>query len=846
MTQPGGPLSEFWSLDADDVLTRLGASRQGLSAADAADRLREHGPNRLRPQARADTLALLAAQFRSPITLILIFAAVLSLATGDRADALIILLIILASGLLGFWQEKGASDAVRRLVSLVRVKATVLRDGRPAEVPVEDVVPGDVLTIGAGDIVPADALLLEAKDLFTDEAALTGETFPAEKAPGALPPGTALARRTNTLFMGTHATSGHGTAVVVLTGRATAFGAVADRLKLRRPEPEFERGIRRFGTLLMELTLFLTISIFAINVFFKRPVIDSFLFALALAVGLTPQLLPAIISINLSHGARRMAREKVIVKRLAAIENFGSMDVLCSDKTGTLTEGRVRVHASLDIDGRESERVLRFAFINASLQSGFRNPIDDAIRGHRAFDLSGCLKLDEVPYDFVRKRLSVLVSLGGRNIIVTKGAFADILGVCAKAETPGGEIADIESARDDLEQRFEAASAEGFRVLAVAVRETAAAGPITRNDERDMTLLGLLVLEDPLKAGIVETLARLKAIGVSLKLVTGDNRLAAAHVGRAVGLVGGDLLTGGELRTMSEEALVRRAGAADIFAEIEPNQKERVILALRKAGRVVGYMGDGINDAPALHAADVGISVDTAVDVAKEAADIVLCETGLEVLIHGIEEGRKTFANTLKYIFMAASANFGNMFSMAAASLFLPFLPLLPTQILLTNLLTDFPEMTIATDSVDPEFVERPRRWDLRFIRCFMLFFGLLSSVFDFVTFGALLLVFHASVAQFRTGWFVESVISASAIVLVVRTRRPFFRSRPGRPLLAATLATTVVTLALPYSPLARLFHFEPLPAPFFLLIAAIVLLYVTGAEVLKRAFYRGRDGKFS
>jgi Mg2+-importing ATPase len=823
----------------EEALGRLGTSRQGLASAEAKRRLAEHGLNRLRPKARTDTLALLAAQFKSPIILILIFAAALSLVTGDRPDALIILFIILASSLLGFWQEKGASDAVHKLISLVQVQATVVRDGQPFEVPVEDVVPGDVLCVGAGDIIAADALLLEAKDLFADEAVLTGETFPVEKAPGVLDPETPLAGRTNTLFMGTHATSGRGTAVVVATGRGTAFGAVSDRLRFRRPEPEFERGIRRFGTLLMELTLLLVMSIFAINVFFKRPVVDSFLFALALAVGLTPQLLPAIISINLSHGAKRMAREKVIVKRLAAIENFGSMNVLCSDKTGTLTEGKVRVQAAIDIDGRESDRVLRFAYINASLETGFRNPIDEAIRNHRPFDLSGCRKLDEVPYDFVRKRLSVLVSVDGRTLIVTKGAFADVLGVCSKAETPGGEVADIESVRDELEKRFEAFSREGFRVLAVAARDAPGGGPISREEEKDMTLLGLLVLHDPLKPGIVGTLARLREIGVSLKLVTGDNRLAAAHVGQAVGLCGSGLLTGADLKAMSDGALVQRAGDIDIFAEIEPNQKERIILALRKAGRVVGYMGDGINDAPALHAADVGISVDSAVDVAKEAADIVLCEKELDVLTHGIEEGRKTFANTLKYVFMAASANFGNMFSMAGASLFLPFLPLLPTQILLTNLLTDFPEMTIATDSVDPEFTEKPRRWDLKFIQRFMLFFGLLSSVFDYMTFGALLVVFHASKVQFRTGWFLESVISASVIVLVVRTRRPFYLSRPGPYLLAATLAIVGLTLALPFTPLARLFHFEPLPLTFFLLIGAIVLLYVTGAEVLKWIFYK-------
>ncbi|MGA2532433.1 MAG: magnesium-translocating P-type ATPase [Candidatus Aminicenantales bacterium] len=830
---------EFWSLPADEVLARLETSRQGLSSGTARERLDRHGPNVLKPKKRTDALTLLAAQFKSPLVLILTFAAGLAFLMGDRPDAFIILFIILASGLLGFWQEKGASDAVRKLIAIVQIEATVLRDGQPCDIPVEEIVPGDILVFKAGDTVPADCLLLDADDFFADEAVLTGETYPAEKTPGVLEARTPLAGRTNTLFMGTHVISGGGSGVVVATGRGTEFGGISDRLKLKRPEPEFERGVRRFGYLLAEITFILVFSIFAINVFFKRPVLDSFLFALALAVGLTPQLLPAIISINLSHGARRMAREKVIIKRLAAIENFGSMNVLCADKTGTLTEGKVRVRSSLGIEGREHQKVLFYAFINASFETGFKNPIDEAIRGHQSFDLARCRKLDEVPYDFVRKRLSILASVDGRNLIITKGAFAKVLEVCAKAETLAGEVTDLGPVRDELGKRFEALSREGYRVLGVAYREAGSGARITRDDETDMTFLGTIVLFDPVKPGIVETLARLKKIGVSMKLVTGDNRLVAAHVGQAVGLSGECILTGGELGATSELAIVQQAGGVDIFAEIEPSQKERIILALRKAGNVVGYMGDGINDASALHAADVGISVDSAVDVAKDAADIVLLEADLGVLVHGIEEGRKTFANTLKYVFMAASANFGNMFSMAGASLFLPFLPLLPTQILLTNLLTDFPEMTIATDAVDREFSERPRRWDLKFIHRFMLAFGLLSSVFDYITFGALLLVFRASTNRFRTGWFLESVLSAAVIVLVVRTRRPFYKSRPGKYLLAATLAIVAVTVALPFSPLAGIFHFEPLPLPFFLLIGAIILLYVTGAEITKRLFYR-------
>jgi Mg2+-importing ATPase len=829
----------FWSLPESEVLGGLETSRRGLSSEEAGRRLEQSGPNLLRPKKRTNTLSLLVSQFKSPLILILAFAAGLAFLTGDRADASIILFIILASGLLGFWQEKGASDAVKKLISMVQVEAIALRDGSPRQISVDEIVPGDILSFGAGNKIPADCLLLESKDLFIDEAVLTGETFPVDKTPGVLAPETPLARRTNCLFMGTHATSGSGSAVVVRTGRGTEFGAISERLKLRRPESDFERGVRRFGFLLMEITLILVISIFAINVFFQRPVIDSFLFAMALAVGLTPQLLPAIISINLSHGAKRMAREKVIVKRLASIENFGSINFLCSDKTGTLTEGKVRLRSSLDIDGQESRKVLFYAYINAAFETGFENPIDEAIRNHQPFDLAGLQKLDEVPYDFIRKRLSILASVDGRNLIITKGAFANVVGVCTKAETPGGEVADIEAVRDELEKRFETLSREGYRVLGVAYREAAPDTRITKEHETEMTFLGLLVLFDPVKPGIVETLARLKNIGVSMKLVTGDNRLVAAHVGQSVGLSGEVILTGGELREMSDLALAQQAGGVDIFAEIEPNQKERIILAMRKAGNVVGYMGDGINDASALHSADVGISVESAVDVAKDAADIVLLEKDIGVLVHGIEEGRKTFANTLKYIFMAASANFGNMFSMAGASLFLPFLPLLPTQILLTNLLTDFPELTIATDSVDIEFTEKPRRWDLKFIQRFMLAFGLLSSVFDYATFGALLLVFRASTVQFRTGWFLESVISASLIVLVVRTRRMFFKSRPGKYLLAATLTIVAVTLALPFSPLAALFHLEPLPLPFFLLIGIIVLLYVTGAEITKRMFYK-------
>src|SRR5512135_1612954 len=772
--------TQFWSVSSPDLLQQLQTTPQGLTSDEAQGRLLRYGSNLLKPRKKSDALTLLLAQFKSPIILILVFAAGLSFFLRDPIDAVIILVIVFVSGFLGFWQERGAVNAVEKLFAIVQIKAMVVRDGDSKEVPIEEVVPGDIVFIKASDVIPGDCLLLESKDLFVDEAALTGETYPVEKSVGILPPETPLSQRTNSLFMGTHVVSGSARAVVVRTGKETEFGKISERLKLKPPETEFERGVRRFGYLLMEITLVLVIAIFAINVYFARPVLDSFLFALALAVGLTPTLLPAIISINLAHGAKRMALSKVIVKRLASIENFGSMNVLCSDKTGTLTEGVVKLHSALNVDGHESEKVLFYAFLNSSYETGFMNPIDESIRIHLPLDLSGYKKLDEVPYDFIRKRLSILISKGDSRLMVTKGALSNVLAVCSSAEMAEGRVVDIATVKKQVQQRFEEFSRKGFRTLGIAYKDVGSETVIRREEEAGMTFLGYLILFDPPKPGIIETIRELKHLGVSLKIITGDNRLLAANVSQQVELLKPQILTGEDLHRMSDEALLRRVHDVDVFAEVEPNHKERIILALKKAGHVVGYMGDGLNDASAIHAADVGISVDSAVDVAKEAADIVLLEKDLKVLVQGVREGRRTFANTLKYVFMATSANFGNMFSMAGVSLILPFLPLLPKQILLTNLMTDFPEMTIATDNVDSEMVDSPKRWDIKAIRKFMVTFGLISSVFDYLTFGLLLLVLNASEIQLRTGWFVESVVSASLIVLVIRSRKPFYKSKPG------------------------------------------------------------------
>ena len=829
----------FWSSPSAAALQELDSSSKGLSGDEARRRHLRDAHLLLKPKSRLSTYELLFRQFTSPIILILLAAAGLAFFLADTTDTAIILMIVLASGLLGFWQERSANQAVASLLAIVQVKADVWRDGSQASVPVEEVVPGDVVLLRAGDTVPGDCLLLESKDLFVDEATLTGETYPVEKVCGVLPADIPLARRTNSLFLGTHVVSGNSTAVVVHIGSDTEFGKVSGRLQLRPPETEFERGIRQFGYLLLEVTVVLVVAIFAVNVYLARPVLEAFLFSLALAVGLTPQLLPAIISINLAHGAKRMAQQKVIVKRLSSIENFGSMTVFCSDKTGTLTEGLIRLKAACDITGNPSERVLLHGALNASFETGFHNPIDEAIRTAHSFDLSPYRKLDEEPYDFVRKRLSVLVATPTAHLLVTKGALANMLAVCSTAETADGTLIELVAVRDAIQLQMTQWSGQGWRVLGLASREMGAREGITKDDEADMTFLGFLLFEDPIKVDVVETIGRLKGLGVTLKVVTGDNRLVAAHVGQAIGLSNGNLLTGEDLRQMSDEALVSRVNDVHVFAEVEPNQKERIILALKKAGHVVGYGGDGINDASALHAADVGVSVESAVDVAKEAADIVLLEKDLGILVEGVQEGRRTFANTLKYVFMATSANFGNMFSMAGASLFLSFLPLLPKQILLTNLLTDIPEMTIAGDRVDEELIDRPRRWNIAFIRKFMLTFGLVSSIFDYLTFAVLLFVFQAGVEEFRTGWFVESVISASIIVLVVRTRRPFTQSRPSRGLLVATLAVVGLTLLLPYTPLRGPLGFVPLPPLFLAALLCIVVGYVGAAEVAKKIFYR-------
>lgn len=832
----------MWSLPAAELLRRQAASRDGLSRAEAALRLRQYGPNLPRRPERYPALRLLLRQLRSPITLLLLATTLLSAFAGETTDALIILVILLGSTGLGFWQENRTAGAIAGLFALIRLRARVWRDGALADLPVEDLVPGDVLALKAGDLVPADCRLLEASSLNVDESTFTGESFPAVKGVDPVAADSAVSARSCALFQGTHVVSGTARALVVATGARTEYGALAGKLEQARGDSEFERGVTRFGYLLLEITAALALTICAANIALQRPLLEVFMFTLALAVGLTPQLLPAIVSVTLAHGARRMAAKQVLVRRLVAMEEFGAMTVLCTDKTGTLTEGVVRLRESRAADGAPSDSPLRLAWLNASLQSGFDNPLDAALCQSPPADPPVAEKLAELPYDFVRRRLSVVVreSTGSMRLI-TKGALDEVLSVCTQARGADGITCGIEERRAAIQAQAQSAFTSGLRCIAVASRAVASAGSLTVADESAMVFEGLLTFADPPKPGIRETIAALAGLGVGVKIITGDNRLVAAAIAQEAGLGYARVLTGGAIGRLSESALRARAGGTDIFAEVDPNQKERIILALRRGGFATGYLGDGINDAAALRAADIGISVDNAAEVSREAADIVLLRKDLAVLAEGIVEGRRAFANTLKYIFVTTSANFGNMLSLAGASLLAAFLPLLPKQVLLLNLLSDLPAMAIATDRLDPEQLARPRRWDLRYIRDFMIVFGLLSSCFDFLTFG-LLLWLHSPAAQFRTAWFIESNLTEIFVLLAIRTTRPFYRSAPSRPLLWATLAVGILTLALPFLPGTALLGFGPLPPGLLLGVLGIAGGLVLASELAKRSFFRSHS----
>ena len=829
-------IDSYWSEDIPQLLGRLHSTQEGLSSADAASRLRQYGRNELREQKTLSRIRVFWNQLRSPLLLLLVFAAGASAVTGEWVDATIVLLIVAATVGVGYAREYGAEAAAAALRARVRTHTQILRDGVVGSIPLEEVVPGDVVLLSAGSLVPADAVVIEATDCFVSEAVLTGESFPTEKRPGTVPVSASLAQRTNCVFLGTNVRSGTARCLVTATGTATQFGTIAHRLTLRPPETEFDRGLRRFGYFLTTAMLIMVLLVFVAHTFRGRPPVETLLFAIALAVGLSPELLPAILSVNLARGANMMAGRGVLVRRLNAIENLGSMDTLCTDKTGTLTEGVIRVAGAFDAAGTESSSVLETAACNAALQSGLVSPLDEAVLQTYKPDLRQFDKLGEIPFDFIRKRLSVLVRTTDGTRLVTKGAFHHILEVCTRL-TDGAKLSPERSA--ELKERYASWSKQGIRVIAVAVRRMEGQTSCTRDDENDMTFVGFVTFLDRPKEGASKAIADLARLGVSVKLITGDNKLVAQHVAGLVGMHTDRVLTGAELDSIHDEALWRAAEQTDLFVEVDPNQKERIILSLKKMGHVVGFIGDGVNDAPAMHAADTSLSVESAVDVAREAADFVLLERNLDVIRGGIEEGRRTFANTLKYVLTTTSANLGNMVSMAAASLFLPFLPLTAGQILLNNFVSDIPAVGIANDGVDPELVDQPRRWDIRFIGRFMVEFGFLSSTFDILTFLTLIIVFSVNVETFRTAWFVESLLTELVIALVVRTRRRFYQSRPGALLLWSTAALAILTYVIPFLPDARVLGFVPLSPPLLATISAITCLYVVATEIGKAWFYR-------
>jgi len=833
---------EILTLPIEELLKRLNTSLAGLSSEDVEKRLKVFGYNELvRKKKRAAVVDFLL-HFKSPLVIILLIAGLISGFFGEVANTVIIFSIVVFSIVLDFYQESKAERVAEMLKQKVVTTATVLRDGVKREVRLNEIVPGDIIYLSAGDIVPADARVIAAKDLFVNQSALTGESFPVEKTAQPLKSfDPSITEWSNYLFMGTSVVSGTATAVIVKTGNLTEYGRIAKRLVEREAETEFQRGIRNFGYMIMQVTFLLVIFVFFINALYMRSVLDSLLFAVALAVGLTPELLPMIISVNLSKGAVSMAKKGVIVKRLAAIQDFGSMDVLCTDKTGTLTENKIRLILHVDLNGEENEKVLLYSYLNSYFQTGLKSPLDEAILNFRDIDVKDYRKIDEVPFDFVRKRLSVVVEHQNQRFMITKGAPEEVVKVCAYYEIRDLIISITDEIRKKIEQKYVELSSEGYRVLAVTYRRIIEDKPVyTANDEKEMVFLGFVAFLDPPKETAREAIQLLKNANIELKILTGDNELVTRKVCEQLGFDIKGIVTGSEVAQIHDDALARVVEEANVFCRVTPIQKDRIINALRSNGHVVGFLGDGINDAPSLKTADVGISVNNAVDVAKESADIILLQNDLKVLHDGVLEGRKTFGNTMKYIMMGVSSNFGNMFSVAGASLFLPFLPMLPIQILLNNLLYDFSQSTIPTDEVDQEYIEKPKRLDIRFIRRFMIFLGPVSSIFDFLTFFVMLFIFKASEPLFQTAWFIESLTSQTLVIFVIRTKRsPFWKSKPSKLLLLSSVAIITFAFMLLYTPLGEIFKFAKLPTTFYIALATILGAYITLAEIVKSWFYK-------
>ncbi len=826
----------FWHFDTNYWFQKLNSSEEGLSQEAANRILLLQGLLPRHKSIFSKDLILLASQFKSPLMLLLIGAVIISAFLGDTSDVFIILFIVLSTGFLSFFQERNAGKVVEKLQSMISLKASVLRDNVVQEIPSTQIVPGDVIILNAGDMLPADCLIIQADELYANESSLTGESYPARKEVGELDEATELSKRTNCLWEGTNIVSGNAKALVIQTGEETIFGNIAKSAS-GNIETTFEKGIKDFGYFLMKITLSLAVFILIVNLVNQKGIIESALFALALAVGMAPELLPAITTIAMSAGAKRLLDKKVIVKKLNSIQNLGEVDLLCTDKTGTITEGTIQVAGIVDGLGKESDFVKQLAYWNASLEAGYSNPIDEALKQLKVENLASVEKLGEIPYDFIRKRLSIAINTKTEKILICKGAFKQILEVCSKIKLNNEIVETIDSYQQQLENNFIQYGKDGIRAIAICYKNIGNEA-ITKEIETEMIFAGMVLMNDPVKPGIIETIGELHKLKVGLKIITGDNENVAKSIALQIGIKNPVILTGKELFSTNPEALIQLAKETHIFAEVEPQQKERVIRALKES-YTVAYIGDGINDVSAINTADVGISVENAVDVAREAADFVLMEKDLMVLVDGIKEGRKTFANTLKYLYISTGSTFGNMCSVAAASLVLPFLPMLPKQILLTNFLTDFPFLTVAKDNVDQEQLDKPGKWDLKLIRKYMVIFGVHSSFFDLITFLTLYFLLKVKESEFQSGWFIESVLSELFIVFIIRTHKNFFKSMPGKSLFIFSVIALILTIGLPYLPFANDIGLTPLPMINLGAMLLIVITYVVTADLLKVWFFK-------
>jgi len=829
---------KFWSFNIDYWLQNTESSLNGLSNSQATEILKQSSQHKRKTSSFEKDLLLLLGQFKSPLMLLLIGAVLLSATLGDTSDVVIILFIVLSTGLVSFFQERNASKVVEKLQSLISLKSNVLRDGQVVLIPSGEIVSGDVLILKAGDMIPDDSLLIESNELSANEASLTGESFPVHKEVGVLEEKVELSKRSNCLWEGTNILSGNAKALVINTGDQSIFGTISQSAS-KDVETTFEKGIKDFGFFLMKITIVLAVFILLINILNHKSILESALFALALAVGMAPELLPAITTIAMSVGAKKLLAKKVIVKKLSSIQNLGEVNLLCTDKTGTITDGEINISSVQNPFGEESKTVMELVYWNANLESGYANPIDEAIKKLNYTPVNQATKIGEVPYDFTRKMLSIAIKEDNQNKMISKGAFTSIIQISTKIILEDGSIVPIDNYKTALNDRYIQYGLAGLRAIGVAYKTIADNTIITNASENELIFAGFILLEDPIKSGIIETIQELTNLEVSLKIITGDNKNVATAIAKKIGIANPMVMTSSDLFDADKNIKID-ISKTHIFAEVEPQQKEKIILELRKS-YTVAYMGDGINDVSAINAADVGISVENAVDIAREAADFVLMEKDLMVLIDGIKEGRKTFANTLKYIFINTGSTFGNMFSVAIASLLLPFLPMLPKQILLTNFITDFPYLTVSSDNVDDEQISKPGVWNLKFIRNYMVIFGIHSSIFDVITFLTLYYYLKVKEADFQTGWFVESILTELFILFIIRTHKNFFKSRPGKYLTIFSILALVLTLVLPYIPFANQLGLVPLPLKTLAAMLLIVFSYIITADLLKVWFFNNK-----